>query len=360
MEKEGISQEQILSAQMKQDASHSRTRGTDGNFYYLGRFEENDRLYNLYTQGLLSFKDYVFAPVDRQSHMLLFTEQCENADEVLRQGYIDFNKHLDHLYWSLDDLFNPNFCKYMLAPKRVSLDEYIKKNELPVFYALSKFFKIADFELLLKEQTWSFERLALLSVQDIRDLTRLLALGEWEPSVWLDAKYLTIEQFIECNSNDRRKYMSCMFYQRTPCNNFTLEHFLSFKESTRRYFRFDQSYIIIEEFDTLASNIQKSLRDSLFSNIGRYALSCNYVTVKQYCNLSQTARNILQVNLFEETEEIYWQRLRIQKLTDKLFLNGFNLEKFNILSEQSIEKAKEYMNHISAIGNEIRNILPSI
>ena len=52
-----------------------------------------------------------------------------------------------------------------------------------------------------------------------------------------------------------------MYNYKVPCDNFTLDYYLSLKPSTRQYISFHHRYLSPVEFDGLAPELQKSLRE---------------------------------------------------------------------------------------------------
>ena len=334
-----------IKAAMQQEQVSKEQLAATANVQALACFETNNKLYDLYQQGFLSFKQFAFAPGDEQQKMVLFLQQCAVADELVKKNRLDLRRHLPYLRWPIFDLFNPKFCKHLLDNNMISFEAYLTANRLDAFYALSQFFLKADFEPWLIDGSLTLDKLLLLSHQEIADLTRLLSPQHWQASAWICAKHLILEQFVQAHTDDRNAYMDLMFHEKKPRGTLTFHSFLLLKTSTRRTFQFNQAYITLEVFDALEVNLQVSIQRVVCSNMGRYALDKGYITLEQYGLLSPEARAIL-AELLQETEEMSVVIDNKKSAIDRIFFKGFDFTFFDEQSQQSVRTARNYL------GNE--------
>ena len=335
----------------------SMTQHSDINLFYLEQFEKNERLFSVYNNGHLSFANYALATKSKQDNILRILQFFNHIDQAIAKQYIDLNQHAEYIERvgcsmylfpfrrvNYFNLFNPKFSELFLDTKIISIDQYIQENKLPQLYALSALCSETEIETYLQDGLTSIERLLTLDKNDVCDLASLLSHEKWNAHRWFQENYLSIEQFLQCEPNDRQQYLRFMWHKKIPCENLTLEYFLSLNPSTRQYIRFDQTYITPEAFNKLSPELQKSITSILFSITGLYAMHRNFISIEQFCALSPRAQAALGVLLYDAQDE-YWELRDVQKTIEQRFANGFDFESFSALADQSDKDAIEYLLH---------------
>ena len=78
--------------------------------------------------------------------------------------------------------------------------------------------------------------------------------------------------------------------------------------------------------------------------MGLYALGCNYITVKQFCDLPVNAQSALSI-IFCETNYDRRGGMSEERNVDSVFLHGFDFEQFSAIADKSKEEALSYLRH---------------
>ncbi len=278
---------------------------------HLETFLTNDSVYQAYELGYFTFEDVLHYPQVVLQFFETFPHACEILKTVefkidlfngeggfsFRFFYNLFNEYSDKE--NIADFFNPGFMQFLQTKKiiigkgkyhwqRFEYGQEGRENKIKLI-ELSKLFNHADLESLINGGFISVDRILELKSDDLIDLRKLLDCRNLH--LWIDEKYLTSEQFLQCSPDDRKQYMRFMERAGTPCEYFTLPYFLSFKPSTRKHYPFWSRYSresgvsTMEKFDALSEKLQE-----FFYKMGwdhcRWLMEAKYATFEELCNLS--------------------------------------------------------------------------
>ena len=117
-------------------------------------------------------------------------------------------------------------------------------------------------------------------------------------------------------------------------------------------------FISSEKYNSLTDTDKKTLDTILFTNLGYYALSKNYINVNQFLGLSLDARIQLK-KLFYPASEMTDQASKCRKKIDTIFNNRFlDLNQFEKLLKRERKMLLQFLNLPNQIGLKFLKCTP--